>query len=139
MILYVVITGAPLINGETYPSICSRLYLFTSIVVVLIYMGELSAKTETDVDKLISENVRLTLDLWDFCAEYHVPFIYESSAATYGSLESNLIDDQSPHFLASLRPLNAYGWSKLVTDRILMQRVADAAPVPPQWCGLKFF
>ena len=96
----------------------------------VIHMGALSATTETDVDKLISENVPLTLDLCDFCAEYHVPFIYASSAATYGSLESNLIDDQSPHFLASLRPLNAYGWSKLVTDRILMQRVADAALCP---------
>lgn len=105
----------------------------------VIHMGALSATTETDVDKLISENVRLSLDLWDFCTQYHVPFIYASSAATYGSLESNLIDDQSPHFLASLLPLNAYGWSKLVTDRILMQRVADGAPVPPQWCGLKFF
>ena len=97
----------------------------------VIHMGALSATTETDVDKLISENVRLSLDLWDFCTQYHLPFIYASSAATYGSLESNLIDDQSPHFFASLLPLNAYGWSKLVTDRILMQRVADASPVPP--------
>lgn len=105
----------------------------------VIHMGALSATTETDVDKLISENVCLTTDLWDFCAENRVPFIYASSAATYGSLETGLIDNESLEFLSKLRPLNAYGWSKLVTDRILMQRVCNGDPTPPQWCGLKFF
>jgi ADP-L-glycero-D-manno-heptose 6-epimerase len=105
----------------------------------IVHMGAISATTERNVDLLISENIRLTLDLWDLCTDLQIPFIYASSAATYGSLELDLIDDQTPEGLAQLLPLNGYGWSKHTTDRILMQRVADGLPTPPQWCGLKFF
>ncbi|QPN59143.1 ADP-glyceromanno-heptose 6-epimerase [Synechococcus sp. CBW1002] len=105
----------------------------------IVHMGAISATTERNVDRLIADNIRLTIDLWDLCADYQIPFIYASSAATYGALETGLIDDQDPVALAQLRPLNAYGWSKHATDRILMQRVADGMPAPPQWCGLKFF
>lgn len=105
----------------------------------VVHMGAISATTERDVDLLISQNIRLTVDLWDLCAELGISYLYASSAATYGALESGLLDDQSPEALAQLRPLNGYGWSKHATDRILMQRVADGLPTPPQWCGLKFF
>lgn len=108
-------------------------------VSALIHMGAISTTTERDVDKLISQNVNATVALWDHCTSMGIPFIYASSAATYGGLEQNLIDDQSTAALALLRPLNGYGWSKHVTDRILMQRVADGQLTPPQWCGLKFF
>jgi len=108
-------------------------------VSAVVHMGAISATTERDVDRLISENIRLTLDLWDLCTEFQIPFLYASSAATYGALEAGLLDDQRPAAMAQLRPLNAYGWSKLATDRIIMQRVADGMPSPPQWCGLKFF
>jgi ADP-L-glycero-D-manno-heptose 6-epimerase len=105
----------------------------------IVHMGAISATTERDVDKLISRNIHATVDLWDHCAAAGIPFLYASSAATYGALEECLVDDQSPTALARLRPLNGYGWSKHATDRILMQRVAEGHPTPPQWCGLKFF
>jgi len=105
----------------------------------IIHMGAISATTERNADLLVSENIRLTIDLWDLCTEFEIPFLYASSAATYGALEVGLIDDQHPDALAQLKPLNGYGWSKHATDRILMQRIADGRPSPPQWCGLKFF
>ena len=111
----------------------------SSDIHAVVHMGAISATTERDVDRLISDNITLTLALWDFCSEFQVPFLYASSAATYGALETGLLDDETPTALAELRPLNAYGWSKHATDRILMQRVADGMPTPPQWCGLKFF
>jgi len=110
-----------------------------SSVNAVVHMGAISATTEKDVDKLISENIQLTVNLWDLCTEFKIPFLYASSAATYGSLESGLIDDQSPKSLSKLRPLNGYGWSKHATDCILMHRVNQGMPTPPQWCGLKFF
>ena len=110
-----------------------------SDVRAVVHMGAISATTERNVDLLISENIRLTVDLWDICAELQIPFLYASSAATYGALETGLIDDQQLDALARLRPLNGYGWSKHATDRILMQRVESGMPAPPQWCGLKFF
>jgi ADP-L-glycero-D-manno-heptose 6-epimerase len=41
--------------------------------------------------------------------------------------------------LARLKPLNLYGWSKHAFDRRVARLVADGAPTPPQWVGLKFF
>jgi ADP-L-glycero-D-manno-heptose 6-epimerase len=105
----------------------------------VVHMGAISATTERDIDLLIAHNINLTVNLWELCAEMSIPFLYASSAATYGGRENSLIDDETPEFLSRLQPLNGYGWSKHVTDRILMQRVADGRPTPPQWCGLKFF
>jgi ADP-L-glycero-D-manno-heptose 6-epimerase len=41
--------------------------------------------------------------------------------------------------LAKLRPLNPYGWSKHLFDRRVARMVAEHAPQPTQWAGLKFF
>jgi ADP-L-glycero-D-manno-heptose 6-epimerase len=105
----------------------------------VIHMGAISATTETDVDALVTNNIRLTLDLWEFCTRADVPFIYASSAATYGDGEQGFTDDWSSAALLQLRPLNAYGWSKLAVDRRIVQDVEARRPVPPQWVGLKFF
>lgn len=105
----------------------------------ILHMGAISATTETDVDKIILNNFNLSKDLFTFCTEQEVPLIYASSAATYGSGERGFQDDESPEALAQLRPLNPYGWSKLLFDRWVARRVAEGLPLPPQWAGLKFF
>lgn len=110
-----------------------------SQVKAVIHMGANSATTERDVDQLIRLNIQTTVDLWDWCAKADVRFIYASSAATYGALESNLFDDESPEGLNALRPLNAYGWSKKATDEIFASRILRGEKAPPQWVGLKFF
>jgi len=109
------------------------------IIRCIIHMGAISATTEKDVDKLVEINVNYSVMLWDICSEFGIPFIYASSAATYGAKESELFDDESRDALHRLRPLNAYGWSKKVTDQIFTSRVASGKPRPPQWVGLKFF
>ncbi len=108
-------------------------------VKLVVHMGAISATTERDVDKLVRLNINATVALWDWCAAHGVPFIYASSAATYGGRESGFGDDESVAALAALRPLNAYGWSKKATDDIFAMRLAAGAPRPPQWAGLKFF
>lgn len=105
----------------------------------VIHMGAISATTETDVDKLVTNNIRLSLDLWAFCAEVEIPFLYASSAATYGDGDQGFNDDPSRTALERLRPLNAYGWSKLAVDRRIAQDIALGRPAPPQWAGLRFF
>src|SRR5215471_14494274 len=37
-------------------------------VAAIIHMAAISSTTETDVDRFVTNNVRLTLDLWDWCA-----------------------------------------------------------------------
>jgi ADP-L-glycero-D-manno-heptose 6-epimerase len=65
-------------------------------VSAVVHMGAISSTTLRDVDRLISDKIRLTPDIWDLCTEFQIPFFYASSAATYGALEAGLLDDQRP-------------------------------------------
>ncbi|MEQ8653832.1 MAG: ADP-glyceromanno-heptose 6-epimerase [Kiloniellales bacterium] len=105
----------------------------------LIHMGAISATTETDMDLLVRNNLRLTQAIWRWCSDSRVPLVYASSAATYGDGESGFDDDPSPEALAKLRPLNGYGWSKHLFDRWAENEIAQGRARPPQWAGLKFF
>jgi len=108
-------------------------------VAAIVHMGAISSTTERDGDQLVSENVRLSIDLWKWCARHAVPFVYASSAATYGDGSQGFDDDGSPEGLARLAPMNGYGWSKHMVDRRIAMDVAEGRPVPPVWAGLKFF
>src|ERR1700722_3383651 len=44
----------------------------------VLHMGAISATTETDVDLIVRNNVRATLDLLHRCSESGTPFIYAS-------------------------------------------------------------
>lgn len=105
----------------------------------IIHMGAISATTEKDVDALVRLNINATAELWDRAARYGIPFIYASSAATYGGAETGLVDDEDLAAISALRPLNAYGWSKKATDELLLARLKRGDKAPPQWVGLKFF
>ncbi|MBL4614015.1 MAG: ADP-glyceromanno-heptose 6-epimerase [Magnetovibrio sp.] len=110
-----------------------------STVKAIFHMGAISSTTETDVDKIMDNNFRLTMDLWQWCTAHHVRFIYASSAATYGDGEHGFVDHSSIDELAKLAPLNPYGWSKNLFDRRVARMLDSNEPHPPQWAGLKFF
>lgn len=105
----------------------------------IFHMGAVSATTERDVDLIIRSNIQLSLKLWDYAAAQGVAFIYASSAATYGDGSKGFDDSTQPEYQAQLRPLNAYGWSKLMFDRLVLARVRAGHAAPPKWAGLKFF
>ena len=104
---------------------------------VVIHMGAISATTESNFNRLLESNIRFSQQLWHWCAKNKVPFIYASSAATYGDGSFNYNDNESE--LDQLNPLNAYGYSKHFFDRWIQLELAKKQPAPPQWCGLKFF
>jgi len=105
----------------------------------VVHMGAISSTTENNVDLLMENNFRLSLRLFEWCAASRTPFIYASSAATYGDGAAGFSDDWSSAGLARLRPLNPYGWSKHLFDQAVIERIARKDKVPPQWAGLKFF
>lgn len=105
----------------------------------VIHMGAISATTESDADALASNNFGLSRKLWTWCSEKKVPLIYASSAATYGDGTQGFDDALDESYQATLRPLNGYGWSKLLFDRWVAAHCDDAATRPPFWAGLKFF
>ncbi len=105
----------------------------------VLHMGAVSDTTVTDGDLVAATNLMLPLRLWELCAARRVPFLYASSAATYGDGSAGFDDDMAPEHLARLRPLNLYGWSKHAFDRRVAQLLARGRPAPPQWAGMKFF
>jgi ADP-L-glycero-D-manno-heptose 6-epimerase len=105
----------------------------------VIHMGAISSTTATDGDLVLDTNFRLSLKLLDWCTDNRTPFVYASSAATYGDGDAGFEDDGSPEALKKLRPMNLYGWSKHLFDQALVDRQVKRAKLPPQWAGLKFF
>jgi ADP-L-glycero-D-manno-heptose 6-epimerase len=106
---------------------------------IIVHMGAISSTGATDADLVIEVNFRLSWFLWQWCARHGKRFLYASSAATYGSGEHGFDDDGSAQALATLRPLNLYGWSKHLFDRRVARAVSGGEARPPQWAGLKFF
>lgn len=100
----------------------------------VIHMGAISATTERDFNRLAQDNLRYSQQLWQWCAENQVPFLYASSAATYGGGEFGYNDSET-----SLRPLNGYGYSKYLFDQWALRQVEIGALAPPLWVGFKFF
>jgi ADP-L-glycero-D-manno-heptose 6-epimerase len=99
----------------------------------VFHMGASSSTTEMDVDYLVRNNINYSIALLKYCTEYQIPFIYASSAATYGDGERGFKDDDA--LVDELKPLNPYGFSKQKFDTWV--RMQDTHP--PFWAGLKFF
>lgn len=104
----------------------------------VIHMGANSSTTSIDGDEILRVNLSASMTWWKWCTMHETPFIYASSAATYGDGTQGFADDQSTEALDRLAPLNLYGWSKHQFDKWAVERAAEGK-APPQWAGLKFF
>ncbi len=98
----------------------------------VFHLGACSSTTETNWDYLRENNLEYTQRLWNWCARNERPFLYASSAATYGD-GSKGFDDLTPP--TDLTPLNLYGKSKNDFDIWALEQ----RDTPPRWAGLKFF
>ena len=107
-------------------------------VEAVVHMGAISSTTEPDGNLILRTNFTLSRDLWDWCAIRGSRMIYASSAATYGDGKTGFNDDDDAESISQLRPLNAYGYSKMLFDQYAV-RQADRGQAPRQWAGLKFF
>jgi ADP-L-glycero-D-manno-heptose 6-epimerase len=105
----------------------------------VIHLGAISETTATDGDLVVETNFRLSMRLLDWCTTHATPFIYASSASTYGGGAQGFDDDSSVSALKTLRPMNLYGWSKHLFDMAVAGRASGGEKLPPQWAGLKFF
>lgn len=140
-----------ILKDDFLPSLSTDLSTASKITAV-VHMGACSSTTEKDVDFLVRNNIDYSKELFRFCARKKIPYIYASSAATYGGGELGYSDargysdahghtDQqgSPHEPATdsalLKPINPYGWSKQVMDVWASKQTEK----PPFWAGLKFF
>lgn len=96
------------------------------------HLGACSKTTEWDGRYVMENNYRYSVDLLDACTAAACPLIYASSAAVYGGSERFV---EEP---AHERPLNVYGYSKLLFDQVVRRRQAAGA-LTAQVVGLRFF
>ena len=127
------------LQGKLYKSKIDRIKFLewfeknASKIIEVYHIGARTDTTESDVAIFDKLNLNYSKTLWRICTEYDIPFIYASSAATYGLGEFGFQDDHS--IVHKLSPLNAYGVSKNDFDKwVLNQEIK-----PFFWAGFKFF
>ena len=102
----------------------------------IVHLGARTDTTDTDLAALKEANLDYSQALWNYAVEQKVPFVYASSAATYGDGSHGYDDDES--LIPRLRPLNPYGESKQQFDLWVLAEERKGR-TPPAWSGFKFF
>lgn len=110
-----------------------------SKVGAIVHLGAISDTTETNLELLYRNNVQFSMELWRRSAKFDWPYIYASSAATYGSGDHGFVDNEDLSYLRELRPLNAYGVSKHTVDMQILNEFQSGLSAPSVWAGFKFF
>ncbi|NUZ07103.1 ADP-glyceromanno-heptose 6-epimerase [Piscinibacter koreensis] len=97
---------------------------------VVLHQGACSDTMVHDGRYMLDVNYRCSKDLLDACQARGTRLLYASSAATYGG---SAAFREEPEFE---RPLNVYGWSKLLFDNVV-RRMLDASTA--QVAGFRYF
>ncbi|MCU0650943.1 MAG: ADP-glyceromanno-heptose 6-epimerase [Candidatus Omnitrophica bacterium] len=98
----------------------------------IIHMGAAASTTETDAAFLTENNYRYSRRICEWALAKKIPFLYASSAATYGDGSKGYSD--SDKVSVTLRPLNMYGYSKQMFDLWLIR-----SKLSNKVTGFKFF
>lgn len=96
----------------------------------VFHEGACSDTMEHDGRYMMDNNYRWSKDLLDTCVRQGSRLLYASSAAVYGSSTNFGVDPRNE------RPLNVYGYSKLLFDNIVRQRLPQLGV---QVAGFRYF
>ena len=96
----------------------------------VFHQGACSDTREWDGRFMLENNYAWSRSLLEACIKNDVAFIYASSAAVYGGNRSFI---EKPQYE---KPVNVYGYSKLLFDRYARRMMQGAAP---QIAGLRYF
>ncbi|ARU95796.1 ADP-glyceromanno-heptose 6-epimerase [Tatumella citrea] len=100
-------------------------------VEAVFHEGACSSTTEWDGKYMMDNNYQYSKELLHFCLDRQIPFLYASSAATYGGRNDNFIEERQYE-----APLNVYGYSKMLFDQYVRSILPEAeSPV----CGFRYF
>lgn len=98
---------------------------------VIFHQGACSSTTEWNGKFMLENNYNYSKDLLHYCLDNQIPFLYASSAATYGGRKDNFIEDRQFE-----KPLNVYGYSKFLFDQYVREILPEATS---QICGFRYF
>ncbi|WP_434341226.1 ADP-glyceromanno-heptose 6-epimerase [Motilimonas cestriensis] len=99
-------------------------------VEAMFHQGACSSTTEWDGKMMMDNNYAYSKDLLHYCLDREIPFLYASSAATYGNGETFIEERQYE------APLNVYGYSKFQFDQYVRQILPE---VNSQIVGFRYF
>ncbi|WP_158782275.1 ADP-glyceromanno-heptose 6-epimerase [Pantoea sp. BAV 3049] len=97
----------------------------------VFHEGACSSTTEWDGKYMMDNNYQYSKELLHYCLERRIPFLYASSAATYGGRNENFIEERQYE-----QPLNVYGYSKMLFDHYVRDILPEA---DSQVCGFRYF
>lgn len=97
----------------------------------VFHEGACSDTMEYDVNYMMRVNYEYSKSLLHFCLQHRIPFMYASSASTYGSGKNGFREGDECE-----DALNPYAFSKLAFDRYVRQVMPEAHS---QIVGLKYF
>ena len=97
----------------------------------VFHEGACSDTMEYDVNFMMRVNYEYSKSLLHFCMQHRIPFMYASSASTYGSGKHGFREGDECE-----DALNPYAFSKLAFDRYVRQVLPEAHS---QIVGLKYF
>lgn len=81
----------------------------------VIHLGAISSTTETNIEKILKQNVYSSIQIYEECMKCGVNFQWSSSASVYGASSSFKETDEC-------RPLNQYAWSKYIFEDYVSKR-----------------
>lgn len=97
----------------------------------VFHEGACSDTMEYDVNYMMKVNYEYSKSILHFCLQHRIPFLYASSASTYGSGKNGFREGDECE-----DALNPYAFSKLAFDRYVRQVLPEARS---QIVGLKYF
>ncbi|WP_409160865.1 ADP-glyceromanno-heptose 6-epimerase [Pectobacterium sp. B2J-2] len=97
----------------------------------VFHEGACSSTTEWDGKYMMDNNYQYSKDVLHYCLDRSIPFLYASSAATYGGRNNNFIEERQYE-----QPLNVYGYSKFLFDQYVREILPEAES---QICGFRYF
>lgn len=103
---------------------------FGDRIEAVIHQGACSTTTEWDGRYMMENNYAYSKALLHYCLERRIPFLYASSAATYGGGQ---VFREEPQYE---RPLNVYGYSKVLFDQYVRRLLPRA---DSQVTGFRYF
>ncbi len=135
------LTGAKFLNlqGARYADYMDKLDFMEALlegdfdneeITAIFHQGACSNTLEDDGRYMMHNNFDYSKALLHFAVDQEIPLVYASTAATYG------LSEAFKEVPANEKPLNVYGFSKLVFDNYLRRQMDDIASTV---VGLRYF
>jgi ADP-L-glycero-D-manno-heptose 6-epimerase len=102
-------------------------------VEAVFHEGACSDTMESDGKYMMENNYGVSMALYEACEQQGTRLLYASSAATYGGSDTFR---ETPEFE---RPLNVYGYSKLLFDQRMRRETGDFRNNKSQVVGFRYF